>query len=89
MSRKSRSQGGSNQPGGRGARGRERRARVDAKAEELVMTDERVTPEHKLLDALDLLREYIEKVDGSSHLRNAQSNIEAHLYEKGTLKRPQ
>jgi hypothetical protein len=53
------------------------------------LTDERVTPEHKLLDALDLLREYIEKVDGSSHLRNAQSNIEAHLYEKGTLKRPQ
>lgn len=89
MPRKSRSQGGSNQPGRRGARGRERRTRVDAKAEEFVMENDRNVPEHKLLDALDLLREYIENVDGSSHLRNAQSNIEAHLYEKGTLKRPQ
>ena len=89
MSRKSRSQGGSNQPSGSGSRGGERRTRVDAKAEELVMEDEKERPENALIQALQTLKLYIEKVDGSSHLRNAQSNIEAHLYEKGVLQRPQ
>lgn len=89
MPRKSRSQGGSNKPVGCGALRRDRRTRVNAKAEELVMDDEKDRPENALLQALQTLKLYIEKVDGSSHLRNAQSNIEAHLYEKGVLQRPQ
>lgn len=90
MPHKSRSEGGSNQSSGRSSGRRQRRARIDAKAEELMMEhDDKSAPEHKLLDALELLREYIEKIDGSSHLRNAKLNIEAHLYEKGTLKRPE
>ena len=53
------------------------------------MEDEKERPENALIQALQTLKLYIEKVDGSSHLRNAQSNIEAHLYEKGVLQRPQ